>query len=68
MTCLLLARHARVVHVGLEVVGHFAAHARHHREQVERALAARVLLEHVAHGLNEPRAAHRIAPRVVACE
>ena len=65
---LFLARHDRVVHVRLELVGHAAADARHHREQVERVLAAGVALEHVAQRLDEPRAAHRVAPRVVACQ
>ena len=65
---LFLARHDRVVHVRLELVGDAPADARHHREQVARVLPAGVAVEHVAQRLDEPRAAHRVAPRVVACK
>ena len=49
--------HLFLMRNSLELVGHAAADARHHREQVERVLPAGVALEHVAQRLDEPRAA-----------
>ena len=65
---LFLARIGSDVRLRLVLVGHAAADARHHREQVERVLPAGVAIEHVAQRLDEPRAALCVAPREVACQ